>query len=161
VNLVSDRRYETGVGGSYELGSFGTQRATLDGGYRHEPTNLVFNAQSFLDSADNDYDVDVEGPDERGPPSPPRLPRFHDGYHAYGATAEAGVIEQPWARRLTLRGYGVTYEKELQHNLVMTVPYGEAWYGETAVGATARYQVQALPGLDVDVIASYAYRTIE
>jgi len=161
VNLVSDRRYETGFGGSYELGSFGTQRATLDGGYRHDPTDLVFNAQTFFDDADNDYEVDVEVPDERGRLSPARVFRFHDGYRAYGGTAEAGILDQPWARRLTLRGYAVSYDKELQHNLVMTVPYGEAEYGETAVGATARYQVLPRRDLELEVIASYSYRAAE
>lgn len=161
INLVSDRRYELGLGGSYEIGSFGTQRATVDGAYRHDESDFVVNAQSFVDLADNDYEVDVEVPDARGQLSPARVRRFHDGYRSLGATVEAGIVDQPWARRLTLRGYAVGYEKDLQHNLVMTVPYGEVWYGETAIGATARYQVQPRPDLELEIIASHAYRTIE
>lgn len=159
INLVSDRRYENGIGASAQVGSFGEQRFTVNGALRDDPTGLVVNVAGFYDHADNDYDVDVEVPDDRGRLSPARVPRFHDGYRAYGATVEAGVVDRPWAKRLLLRGYAVALEKELQHNTVMTVPYGEAHYGQGAVGATGRYEVDATQNLKLELIAAYAYRT--
>ncbi len=161
VNLVTDQSYETHLGASYQFGSFGTHRATLDARYRHEPTGFILGAAAFFDVADNDYDVDVEVPDEVGRLFPATVPRFHDGYVAYGAALEAGIVDQPWARRLTLQGFASAYDKELQHNLVMTVPYGEVGYGESVYGATGRYEADLGGGLELELIANYARQEID
>jgi len=89
------------------------------------------------------------------------VPRFHDDYRAYGVTLEAGVVERPWAERLLLRGYASTYDKELQHNVVMTTPYGEVTYAETVYGATARYDVELGSGVQLDLVGSFAHRIID
>jgi hypothetical protein len=161
VNLVTDRSYETHLGASYQFGSFGTHRTTLDARYRHEPNSIILGAAAFLDVAENDYEVDVEVPDEVGRLFPATVPRFHDGYVAYGATLEAGIVDQPWARRLTLQGFASAYDKELQHNLVMTVPYGEVSYGESVYGATGCYEVDLGAGFDLELIANYSRRTVD
>jgi vitamin B12 transporter len=161
VNLVSDRSSETHLGASYQIGSFGIHRLTIDGGWRHEPTGFIALGSAFLDRAENDYEVDVEVADAQGRLSPATVPRFHDGYLAYGATLELGVVDQPWAKRLTLQAFASTYDKELQHNVVMTVPYGEVEYGETVYGATARYDVDLGPHLELELIANYARRTVD
>jgi len=82
-------QYETHAGFSYQVGSFGTHRASLDGRWRREPTGFVLGATAFLDVAENDYRVDVQIPDERGRLFAATVPRSHDGYDAYG------VIQQP------------------------------------------------------------------
>jgi vitamin B12 transporter len=161
VNLVTDQSYDTHLGVSYQIGSFGTHRATIDGRWRHEPTGIVVGGAAFLDIAENDYEVDVEVADAQGRLSPATVPRFHDAFLAYGATLEAGVVDQPWARRLTVQGFASTYVKELQHNLVMTVPYGEPEYGETVYGATARYEVALSGRFDLELVANYAHRAID
>ena len=161
VNLVTDQSLETHLGASYQIGSFGTHRATLDGIWRHEPTGLYVGATGYLDVAKNDYEVDVEVADERGRLSPATVKRFHDGYIAYGGMLQVGVADRPWARRLVLQAFASTYDKELQHNVVMTVPYGEVEYGETVVGTTARYDVGLSEIFDLELIANYARRTID
>lgn len=161
VNLVADTTYEAHAAASYQVGSLGTHRVTLDGRYRHEPTGIVAGATGFFDTTDNDYDVDVEIPDDRGRLHAATVPRFHDGYRAYGATLEAGVVEQPWAKRLLVRGFLSGYDKELQHNTVMTVPYGEVNYGEIVYGGTARYEVELDPHFDLELVTSYAHRKID
>ncbi|WP_437975207.1 TonB-dependent siderophore myxochelin receptor MxcH [Sorangium sp. So ce295] len=162
VNLVSDQRYETRAGASYQAGSFGTYRVTADGRVHHEPTGLVLGAASFFDITENNYEVDVEVNDDRGLLRPATLPRFHDGYRAYGGTLEAGVVGRPWARRLLLSGFSSTYDKELQHNGLMTPPpYGEVTYGETVHGATARYEVDLHPTIDLELVGSYAHRIVD
>lgn len=161
VNLVTDPSYETHGGVSYQVGSFGTHRATVDGRWRHEPSGFIAGGAAFLDVAENDYAIDVEVADARGRLSPATVRRFHDGYMSYGATLELGVVDQPWARRLTLQAFASTYDKELQHNQVMTVPYGEVEYGETVYGVTARYDVELSPAFDLELVANYARRTID
>jgi outer membrane receptor protein involved in Fe transport len=161
INLARDQRYDPALQASYMVGSFGTHRATAAGQYRHDRTGFVAAATAFLDSARNDYPVDVQIPDDRGRLSPATVDRFHDGYRAYGATAEIGVIDKPWARRLTVQGVATGYAKELQHNVVMTVPYGEVNYGERVYGVNSRYEVEFGHGLELEVLGAYAYRTID
>ena len=161
VQLVSDQRYDNGASVSYQVGSFGTYRLTLAGRYRHEPSGFVARANGFFDFARNNYDVDVEvaAPDGGSPSA--TVPRFHDRYAAYGTSLEVGFVERPWAKKLILRGYTTAYDKELQNNPIMTLPYGEVTYGERVTGATLRYEQRLLPNLDLDLIGNYAYRTID
>lgn len=161
VHLVTDQRYDTHLSASYQVGSFGTRRLTAAGRYRHDSSGFVAAGSAFFDIARNDYPIDVEEPDEHGLPRPVTVPRFHDGYLAYGGSAEVGAVDRPWARRLLLRGFVSTYDKELQHNPVMTVRYGEVTYGETAAGATLRYEQPLLPNLELDLLGSYAHRVID
>jgi hypothetical protein len=112
----------------------------------------------MLDLAKNDYPIDVEVANELGQLRPATVRRFHDGYRAYGGMLEAGWVDQPWAKRLTLSAYASRYAKELQHNLVMTIPYGDVAYGETAYGSTARYSAELAPSWELDLIAAYAHQ---
>jgi hypothetical protein len=161
VNLVTDQSYRTGLVASYQMGSFGIHRTTLTARYRHEPSGFVANGMALYDDARNDYFVDVEIPDERGRLRPATVRRFHDDFRAFGGALEVGVVEKPWARRLLLKGFASAYDKELQHNLVMTVPYGEVTYGETVYGGTARYDVALHKAVDLEVVAGYAHRIID
>lgn len=160
VNLVTEQSFETRLAASYQLGSFGVQRATLAGRWRHEPSGFVAGGSAFLDLAENDYPIDVEVPDELGRPQPARVRRFHDDYRAYGATLEAGWVDQPWAERLTLAAFASGYRKELQHNLVMTIPYGEVRYGEAVYGSTLRYAAELARSWRLELIVAYAHRDL-
>ena len=160
VNLVSDTRYTTHLGASYQVGSFGTYRASVTGRYRHD-SGFVVGASGFFDSTRNDYPVNVEITDARGRTSPATVRRFHDAYRAYGATVETGFVDRPWARRLLVKGFVSTYDKELQNNIVMTTPYGEVTYGESIAGATARYDQPLARNVELELVANYAHRTID
>lgn len=158
VNIVTDQHYENRLGASAEVGSFGTQRISLGGAYRHEPSGFVANLIGYFDNTKNDYDIDVEVPDADGRSQLRKVRRFHDGYRAYGVAAELGVVDKPWARRLLLQAYAGGSAHELQHNLIMTVPYGEARAGQRVLGSTARYEVDLLPQLKLQAVAAYSYR---
>lgn len=161
VNLVSDQSYETHLGASYQVGSFGTHRATLDGRYRHEPSGLVFGGAAFVDVTQNNYDVQVEIAQPNGRRLPATVPRFHDAYSARGGVLEVGVVDRPWAKRILLQAFGSTYDKELQNNTVMSVPYGDVRYGEAVYGLTGRYELPISDGVDLDLVANYSHRTID
>jgi outer membrane receptor protein involved in Fe transport len=154
IDLVTDPSWVSRASASMEIGSFGTDRGSLMVRSRDDATGLVAGLTAFLDRALNDYPINVEVPDERGRPQPVRVRRFHDGYLAAGTSAELGVVDRGPVRRAIARFYTTQYNKDLQHNLVMTVPYGEAGYGEAARGATldtvvehAGWQLRALIGL--------------
>jgi vitamin B12 transporter len=161
VDFVTTDAYETGLAASYQTGSYGTYRVTLSGGYRHEETGFVARADGYFDYAENDYDVTVEVPDRRGRLSTATVPRFHDGYSSLGGSLELGVVDQDFADRLLVRGFAATYEKELQHNVVMTVPYGEVEYGERVYGGSLRYEHELVPELELVVLGGYSFRTTD
>jgi vitamin B12 transporter len=161
VNLVTDQSYQTRAAASYKVGSWGTHRATLSARYRHEPTGFVVGVESFLDKADNDYPIHVEIADTRGKLRPVEVKRFHDNYAAYGVSAETGFVDTRWAKRFLVRGYYSEYWKQLQHNAVMTQPYGKVHYGESVAGVMLRYDQDLLPNLKLELVANYAYRVID
>src|SRR5262249_23465002 len=150
VNLVSSQRQEPHLGASYQIGSFGTHRVTANGRYVDPVTGILLGASTFLDVAKNNYEIDVEIPHDTGKLHPAKVTRFHDGYFAYGVNLEAGVVDRSWAKRLSLQTFTSSYDKELQHNVVMTVPYGEVRSGETVYGATARYDVALGQQVDLE-----------
>ena len=159
INLVSDQRYQNHLAASYQVGSFGVHRSSVNGRYRDRATGLFVGGAAFVDQAKNNYPIDVKVSDERGRLSEVTVPRFHDGYAAAGGSIEVGVVGRVWAKRLILRGFISGYGKELQNNLVMTVPYGEVHYGETVVGTTASYEVELRPNVGLELVANYSHRT--
>ncbi|HTU61029.1 MAG TPA: ligand-gated channel protein, partial [Polyangiales bacterium] len=82
-------------------------------------------------------------------------------YRAYGVVAEVGVVDRPWARKLIVQGFTSGFEKELQHNRVMSVPYGEAKTAEYVYGSLLRYQHAPLAWLELDAALSHAFRAME
>jgi vitamin B12 transporter len=160
VNLVTSEAASGSHGSaSYQVGSFGTYRLTASAQHQHEPSGFVASLGSFVDYAENNYPVDVEVADPRGPLSPARVHRFHDAYRAAGGQVELGFVKRPWAKHLLLRAFVTAYEKELQHDAVMIVPYGAVTYGETTRGGSLRYDRNLGRGVRLDALAGYTSTT--
>lgn len=158
VNVVTDEEVEgTHGSASYQAGSFGTHRLTLGARTLHEPSGFFSRIGGFFDTADNDYEIDVEVPDDRGRLTPARVHRFHDAYRAGGGNVEFGFVDRPWAKRLLARAFVSDFRKELQHNVVMTVPYGEVEYGELTAGGSLRYEQVFRDRFTLSMIGGYAY----
>lgn len=158
INVVTDQTYETHVGASYQLGSYGVLRSTVAGRYRDEPTGLIAGGALYVDVAENDYMIDGQPvQDEDGNTVYRSVRRFNDGYFAYGGNLELGIVDQKWARKLTVQGFYGTSDKQLQHNAVMSVPFGEVRYGEDTYGATARYEVDLSPEVELELLVNYSY----
>ncbi|HEY0467701.1 MAG TPA: TonB family protein, partial [Polyangiaceae bacterium] len=156
MNLVTNDRSSSHASGNYQVGSFATERATLTGRYQDRRTGLFVAPSAFLDVTRNDYDVRVRVPDAQGRLHEVTVPRFHDEYRAAGAFLEGGVVARSWAERLSLRvGYS-QYDKDLQSNAVMTVPYGPVTYGERVVTTSARYEQPLSQKVRVDLVAAFA-----
>jgi hypothetical protein len=159
VQLVTDQQLRgSGLAASYEFGSFDTHRLTASARHLSEPSGFLVRAHGFFDSTLNNYPVDVEVVDSLGRISPARLPRFHDGFKAGGASVEAGFVGRPWARRLLLRVFAGSFDKELQHAATMDNAYGEVGSAETSGGATLRFEQAYAQDLSVNAVAGYTYR---
>ncbi|MEM7156549.1 MAG: TonB-dependent siderophore myxochelin receptor MxcH [Myxococcota bacterium] len=162
VNLVTDDDVDGTHGGlSYQMGSFGTHRMTASVRHKHDPSGYFVRAVTFIDSADNDYRVQVEVPNDVGQLSEATVHRFHDGYRAVGGNVETGVVDRSWADRLLVRAFVTDARKDIQHNVVMTVPYGEVEFGRMTTGASARYSNRFAGRFRLGVIGGYAYTATE
>lgn len=162
IDLVTPSAAQpTGGSVAYNTGSFGTHQLAADAQLVAPRSGVFLRGAAFFDTSLNDYHVRVQVPDERGRLSPARVPRFHDGYRAFGGSVEAGVLGKPWASRFDLRLFGTDFQKDLQHNANMSVPYGEVEYGQTSWGGTARYEapLDEHP-LQVDVLLGYSRRNL-
>lgn len=159
LNLVTAQQQRgSQASASYQLGSFGTHRISLSGRGEHQPSGAYVRASGFYDTTDNDYEVDVEVPNEVGRLEPARVRRFHDDYRAMGASLEVGRISASGDEHASLRGYVHSFSKDLQHNQVMAVPYGDVTHGGRTAGAIARYQRALAPDLTLSAVLGYAYR---
>lgn len=140
-NLVTDRR-TTGAraGASYTAGSFGLHRFSAGARYRGTDSGVFIKAEAYLDHADNDYPIYVDVSDRAGLITETKVFRFHDAYSARGGNVELGWVDRSWARRLLLRVFASDYRKQIQHNSIMTAPYGEAEEGGLSTGASLRYE---------------------
>ncbi len=155
INMVSTYVDGTTASASYQVGSFGTHRLTGDVQLVDPDSGWLTRATAFLDTADNDYAVDVEVSDESGGIAPATIERFNDDYRAAGAQLELGVMDRDWAEKLTLKGFFADFDRDIQHNVVMTVPYGEVRSFERSAGATLRYEQPLSDRIRLDVVSGY------
>ena len=158
INVVTAQDVEgTTAAASYQTGSFGLQRATVAGRYFDALSGFFARVEGFVDYATNDYRIDVEIPDDRGRLRPAEVNRFHDDYRALGASLELGLADRSWADRFLLRAFVAGYTSDLQHNVVMLVPYGDVTFGELTTGTTLRYEHTFAETVSLDIVGGYSY----
>jgi vitamin B12 transporter len=157
VNLVTDPALPgTHAGLSYELGSLGTDRLT--GSVRVRDHGVYARADGYFDHATNDYPVDVTVADlTTGKLTPVTTDQFHDRYVAGGGSIEAGVVDQPWAKRLAVRGFANDFAQQYQSNETMGRVYGGVSYAQASGGGSVLYADSFAHDVSVDAVAGYAY----
>jgi vitamin B12 transporter len=141
IDIVTDQSMrDSSAVASYTTGAFDTHQLALNARTLHDASGFLARASGFYDTSANDYLVDVRVPDDLGRLQPARVRRFHDGYRAGGGRVELGFVDRPWARSLLLEAFATSFDKELQHNVNMSVPYGQATSGQTVLGGLLRYE---------------------
>ncbi|MEZ4324503.1 MAG: TonB-dependent receptor [Polyangiales bacterium] len=141
IDLVTDRTSAHDHATlSYQGGSFDTHRLSANAHVRSARTGLFARGAAYLDSARNDYDVDVQVAGPSGRREPRSVSVWNANYRAQGAALELGVADRPRAGRASLRAFVTDHRRGIPHNLGMTVPYGDVRYGQTDTGALARYE---------------------
>ncbi|MCP3060394.1 TonB-dependent siderophore myxochelin receptor MxcH [Myxococcus sp. K38C18041901] len=155
--VTAENLQRTGASASYELGSFETHRVTASAQHG-TASGLFVRASGFFDSSPNDYLVDVKVDDAEGRIHDARLPRFHDAFRAGGGGVEVGVLNRPWARKLSLRVFGSSSTKEVQHDATMSNAYGDIDTSNRSGGATLRFEQLHARDFVVDAVGGYVYR---
>lgn len=158
VNLVTEQDL-TGTRGALTLqaSSFDTQRLTAMARHRQERTGFFVRGLGFFDNTRNDYRIRVEVPDDVGRLSEETVYRFHDNYRAGGGALELGVVDVKWADRFIVRGFGNQFDNDIQHNNVMTQPYGEVNTTTLNTGGSVRYDNTFNDSFGISLIGGYTY----
>ncbi|MEL6974453.1 MAG: TonB-dependent receptor plug domain-containing protein [Bacteroidota bacterium] len=177
VNLVPpeiNRKF--GASASYQTGSFGTHRITLNLEHYNIGTGFFATVGSFYDYTDNNYRIDAAIPNEQGQLRQVRVERFHDAYRAFGFNGKLGFINKKWANNLSIEGYYGDYDNEIQNsqapglidqpqlginNAVAGNPFGEVVFTSFSTGANLHYNVSPFQKWELDLKAGYNYNERE
>jgi len=158
IQLVTDQDLRKNrVGVSYQVGSFETQRATLGAQVYRPKSGLVGRVAGYVDTTENNYPVHVELTDSAGQLTPGVVNRFHDGYTAGGAQLSVGVVDKPYAKRLIGTAFIGSFDRDIQSNPSMSVPYGEVTFGKMTAGGNVRYVHSLSKDLKLNASLAYAY----
>lgn len=142
---------------SYNVGSFDTHRLSLAASHKDRDSGLYARIRGFGDVTDNDYRMDVKSVNAAGQSIDANVHRMHDGYRALGAMLDLGVANQPWARQLELRSTLADYAKEVPHNLLTTVAYGEVTFDKRSIATQLRHAHDYGDDWSSEVILGHAY----
>lgn len=154
VNVVTRQQLNNYMDASYSIGSFNTHKAAVNT-YRSIASNYFIQAGAFYNYTDNNYTITADVPDAMGNPVKQQLKRFHDRYRDYYVQAEAGLIKKNWADLFSISASLYAMEKDVQHNIVMTEPYGAVTRDEHTWNVGLKYgKQQLLPRLNLSFYAN-------
>lgn len=149
INIVTRQQLNNYTDASYSVGSFNTHKGTVTT-CQNFGNRFFLQAGGFINYSDNDYSITAGVPDRLGNPVPQKVKRFHDRYRDHQFNAEAGLQNMKWADRFSIDASYYGMDKEVQHNLVMTEPYGAVTRNERTWNAGIRYiKQQLLPRLSL------------
>ncbi|GGH73170.1 outer membrane cobalamin receptor [Filimonas zeae] len=157
INIVTRQQLSNYLEATYALSSFHTQRVTVNARYRL-PRNVFVNTTAFYNYSRNNYGITAEVPNQFGNPVQQKVKRFHDRFSNYYTAVELGITGKKWAdlASLTLNASGIG--QQVQHNVVMTQPYGKVTYAEQVWNSFFKYnKYQVLPGVDVQLFGGAGY----
>ncbi len=134
---------------SYEGSSFNTHKVALSGRYAPAKSGFFAGLNGYYSQSANNYRVNVDVPNSVGTPEPQTVRRFHDQFSSYLIRSELGWANRSWTDRFSWSIFGSGINKDIQHNVVMSQPYGQARYTERSISTALIYQKRdlLLPGL--------------
>ncbi|QKX05471.1 TonB-dependent receptor [Aquimarina sp. TRL1] len=158
VNFISQNNHKNHLDLSYGVASFNTHQVNLNG-YLTIPNSKFFAAAtSYFITSDNNYTINVDIPDaDTGVLKSTEAERFHDGIYSLFLETKIGTRATKIADLFEIGFSRFDMQKELQNNIRLTIPYGEAIYEEDASIFTIRYQKQ-FDKLHLDFFTAYSDR---
>ncbi len=143
VNFVTKENPNNYADISYQHGSFNSHQFNLNTHYNFPNSKFGISTSNYFISSDNNYDIDVLVADpETARESPATVERFHDGVTSIYSEIKAGFTDISFADKLELGLNYFSFEKELQNDLLQTLPYGEATFEEENYGINLHYKKQ-------------------
>lgn len=139
INIITRKEKQNYLDASYALSSFNTHKFNLSA--KKYWNNKVFSSiQLNTGKSKNNYKIEAEIPNQFGNLIKKNVERFHNDYSNYLLKANFGVGNTKWADQflITLSNSGI--KRDIQSNLTMAQPYGEATSAEKLTGVAATYQ---------------------
>lgn len=143
IQLVSRRDQPNYINAAYEHSSFKTHKLNLNARYSWK-NGWYLSTANFYNRTANNFKIDVEIPNSVGNPVPATVKRFHDNFESYRTGAEIGLQNRPWADKIAIGFAWSGINKDLQHNIVMTQPYGQAKFDENSLNTYIRWETKEL-----------------
>ncbi len=132
INIVTGKHHKGwSLDASYTYGSFNTHKSYADYNYISKK-GLSLEINAFQNYSDNDYWVDTpveifndDGTTMLDTSEKQHVRRFNDTYHNETVSGKIGVVDKPWADKLTIgMGYSHMY-KDIQTGVVQKVVFGQ------------------------------------
>jgi outer membrane receptor protein involved in Fe transport len=139
INIVSRKSRSNFADLSYSYGSFNTHKANLNSRLFLDSSKIFVGMMGFYNHSDNNFKVDVEIPNHLGNPEKRTTRRFHDRYSNYMGRLELGMFQKKFADELILGIMNSGVSKQIQHNLFMSQPFGQATFGQQSYGLNLKY----------------------
>ncbi len=167
INIITREKQENILDLSYDVGSFTTHRATLNGHF-YSKNGGTLQIASFYNYSDNDYRINgnqfgVEGfivRDNLGNDTGERRPtarRFHDAYTSHMVQLKAGLVGKAYADKLLIGATVSGNTNEIQHGVSPVDPFNDVETEEDVKRVSFSYAKQKLLNgkLDVKFYADY------
>ena len=138
VNLISRKRIKNYADVSYEIGSFNTHRANLNVYFTKK--NFFYGLDAFLNHSDNNYKAKVKAVDpETRNQVDVEVNLFHNAYTGSFGQFFAGFRDLKWADEIRVDLAAFKFNREQQHPILMTDPFGAILAKQTSVVPSIRY----------------------
>ena len=156
VNFVTKQNPDNYADVSYQYGSFDSHQFNLNAHYNFPDSKFGISTSNYFISSDNNYQIDVSVADpETARETPASVERFRDGVTSLYSAIKAGLTDVSLADKLELGLNYFRFDKELQNDLLQTLPYGEATFEEENYGANLHYKKRT-DRFGADVFAVYS-----
>ena len=164
VNIVTGKqRRRWHVDASYSYGSFNTHKSYVNFGQTLK-NGFLYEVNAFQNYSDNDYYIDnyitefgEDGSESTDTKKIYRVKRFNDTFHNEAVIGRVGVVDKPWADRLTLGFNYSNYYKEIQTGVYQYIVFGQKHRKGHSFTPSLEYTKRNLfvRGLDVVATANY------
>ncbi|MEO6282394.1 MAG: TonB-dependent receptor [Dyadobacter sp.] len=139
INMVSRNENKNFLDISTAIGSYGTTKSNINA-RKFLTQHYYLGISGSYNRSANDYRVSVEVPNEFGNPQTRNVRRFHNQFKFYNAKFQTGWINTRWADDLSVTGQlSHTYD-QIQNNVIMTQPYGQAYNEDNLSGGVLHYK---------------------
>ncbi|WP_299218219.1 TonB-dependent receptor [uncultured Aquimarina sp.] len=143
VNIITNQRKKDFLDVSYDIGSFNTHRATVNGQH-YNKKGWMFQVSSFYNYSDNNYTIDnIEVRDELGNDTGIRrdnVERFHDAYNSQMVRVQTGLVDKSYADRLIIGFTASANENEIQHPIDPQNPFGEVFSENDIISGSLEFE---------------------
>ncbi|AXT56709.1 TonB-dependent receptor [Aquimarina sp. AD1] len=143
VNIITNQRKKDFLDVSYDIGSFNTHRATINGQH-YNKNGWMFQLSSFYNYSDNNYTIDdIDVRDELGNDTGIRrdnVERFHDAYNSQMIRIQTGLVDRSYADRLILGFTASANENEIQHPIDPQNPFGEVFTENDIISGSIEFE---------------------